>query len=167
MLLPPLILSLKLDDASFQFFDRMRQKYFPPERNFLSAHLTLFHKLPGSELEKIENNLREICGSFEKFPLTFTGWRFLGKGTAMKIESNELLDLRTQLAEKWKEWLTPQDAQKFQPHITIQNKVAPEEAKETFHKLSVDWKEKKGTAKGILLWHYLGGHWKLEKEFVF
>ena len=135
MLLPPLILTLKLDDNSFQFFDRMRQKYFPPERNFLSAHLTLFHQLPGSELEIIENDLREICGSFEEFFLKFTGWRFLGKGTAMKIESNDLLRLRTQFAEKWKEWLTAQDAQKFQPHITIQNKIAPEEAKELFHKL--------------------------------
>ena len=45
----PLILTLKLDQASFTRLDALRQAHFPPERNWLSAHLTLFHHLPGDQ----------------------------------------------------------------------------------------------------------------------
>ncbi|WP_208644854.1 2'-5' RNA ligase family protein [Mucilaginibacter kameinonensis] len=41
-----LILTLRLDEESQAFFDEMRKRHFPQERNFLKAHLTLFHQLP-------------------------------------------------------------------------------------------------------------------------
>lgn len=167
MNLPPLILTLKFDDVSFMFFDRLRQRYFPPERNFLAAHITLFHHLPGAELAKIRADVREVCAIQSEFELEFTGWRFLGKGSAMTVESAELNILRGRLARVWADWLTRQDNQKFRPHITVQNKVAPDEAKILFAKLSDDWQKRVGTAKGLSLWFYLGGNWKLEDEFLF
>lgn len=167
MNLPPIILTLKFDDASSKFFNELRQKHFPPERNFLSAHITLFHHLPGEELAKIREDLREVCDRQSEFEIEFTEWRFLGKGSAMTAESVELNDLRGQLARTWADWLTRQDQQKFKPHITVQNKVAPDEAKDLFAKLSGDWEKRVGKAKGLLLWTYLGGHWKLENEFLF
>jgi 2'-5' RNA ligase len=163
----PLILTLKLDSASFQYFDDLRRKHFPPERNFLAAHLTMFHHLPGDELEKIKEEAHRVCRSFSEFPLNFTGWRSLGSGVAVRVEATPLLGLRNRLAAIWHEHLKPQDRQKFQPHITVQNKVAPDEARALLAKLSAEPLPPNGTAKGIALWHYLGGAWKLEEEFVF
>lgn len=163
----PLILTLKFDEVSFKLFDELRQKYFPPERNFLSAHITLFHHLPGEELENICQTLKEICDKTGEFEIAFTEWRFLGKGSAMTVESAELNILHGKLARNWSDWLTRQDSQKFKPHITVQNKVAPDEAKILFAELSENWEMRIGTAKGLSLWSYLGGHWKLEDEFLF
>ncbi|MFP5079749.1 hypothetical protein [Pedobacter sp. JCM 36344] len=44
----PLILIVRLDEKSQQFFNEMRSRYFLPELNLLKAHLTLFHQLPFS-----------------------------------------------------------------------------------------------------------------------
>jgi hypothetical protein len=51
----PLILTLEMDTHSFEILDALRKKHFPPERNVLDAHITLFHKLPG---EQEEDNLK-------------------------------------------------------------------------------------------------------------
>jgi 2'-5' RNA ligase len=163
----PLILTLKLDSASFRYFDDLRQKYFPPERNFLAAHLTMFHHLPGDELEKIKGDVHRICRGFSEFPLNFTGWRSLGNGVAIRVEAIPLLSLRGSLVDIWQEHLKSQDRQKFQPHITVQNKVAPDEARALLAKLSGQTLPPDGTAKGVAIWHYLGAKWKLEDEFLF
>lgn len=163
----PLILTLKIDDESFEFFDALRREYFPAERNFLAAHVTLFHHLPGENLESICRDISEIRNQTKVFPLEFTRWRFLGKGSAMTIESPGLISLRTQLAKLWSADLTAQDRQKFQPHITVQNKVAPDEARTLYEKLSADWRIRSGAAKGLALWHYVAPRWNLEKEFSF
>lgn len=163
----PLILTLKIDDESFHYFDSLRQQYFPLKRNFLAAHITLFHHLPGEKLENIKGELAKVCAETQKFSVHFTEWRFLGKGTAMKIESDELLKVRSKLGVLWRDYLTAQDKQKFQPHITVQNKVEPNTARELFETLSAGLKLKTGEAEGLTLWHYMGGPWKLEEEFPF
>lgn len=163
----PLILTLKLDDAAFRYFDNLRRLYFPPEKNLLSAHLTMLHHLPDADLMKIKADLRAVCPEFDEFPLIFPEWRFLGKGVAVKVSAPELSSLRAKLAVVWKKSLTAQDRQKFQPHITVENKAAPDKARRLYEKLSADWREKTGAAKGTALWHYLGGIWKLEEEFLF
>ena len=164
---PPLILTAQLDADSFGFFDSLRQKHFPPERDFLAAHVTLFHHLPGNEIERIEDDLRRLCADNKSFELSFPTLRFLGKGTAVEIESAELIRLRSTLAADWERWLTAQDKQKFKPHITIQNKVAPDEARKLYEELRANWQPRTGNAVGLQLWRYLGGPWKLEKEFTF
>ncbi|MCY7376096.1 MAG: 2'-5' RNA ligase family protein [Pyrinomonadaceae bacterium] len=164
---PPSILTVKFDADSFGFFDLLRRKHFPPERNFLAAHITLFHHLPGEEIEHIEDELMRICADYEAFELHFPALRFLGKGTAAEIESAELIKLRSTLAARWEQWLTAQDKQKFKPHITIQNKVAPDEARRLFEAMRASWEAKTGNAVGLQLWHYKGGPWELANEFTF
>jgi len=163
----PLILTLKLDAESFAFFDSLRRKHFPAERNFLSAHITLFHNLPGDRRERIEADLNDLRRRYKPFALRFLAWRFLGKGAAIEIESAELNRLRGELKNKWDEWLTVQDRQKFKPHITVQNKVAPEAARHLFDELSANWTSRDGAGVGIELWYYMNGPWKLSKEFAF
>ena len=163
----PLILTLKLDAESFAFFDALRQKNFPAERNFLKAHVTMFHHLPGVQKAKIEADLREVSAQHKSFELRFPKPRFLGRGTAFEIKSGELNDLREELKKRWNEWLTNQDRQKFKPHITVQNKVAPEIARSFFDEISAAQSPRNGAGIGLQLWHYLGGPWKLAEEFSF
>ena len=49
----PLILTLRFDGEAFARLDDLRRAHFPPERNQIPAHLTLFHALPGEALEEV------------------------------------------------------------------------------------------------------------------
>jgi hypothetical protein len=75
--------------------------------------------------------------------------------------------LRRDLAATFVEQLTPQDRQGFGPHVTIQNKVAPEIARALLASLSADFEPFEGVGEGLLLWRYLSGPWALEAEFAF
>lgn len=167
MTIAPLILTAKLDTASSEYFDRLRKDHFPPERNFLMAHVTLFHHLPGENMDEIVERLETDAQMRQPFAVTFDSWRFLGRGVAMKITSLELVNLRNKLAAHWQHHLTPQDRQKFQPHITIQNKSEPQAARELFEDISREYRPFDGVVIGTTLWSYLGGPWRLEKEFLF
>lgn len=165
--MPPLIVSLKLDQVSFDALDILRQQYFPRARNFLSAHVTLFHALPGEQESQIRQNLHDICAETPVLELSFPKLRFLGKGVAVEIECAELLQLRKKLATTWDELLTAQDKQGFRPHVTIQNKVAPDAARRVFDRLAFAWKIDNGLGTGLQLWHYLDGPWELAGDFPF
>ena len=163
----PLIVTAKMDAESFDYFNDLRQKYFPPERNFLSAHITLFHHLPGENLDGIEAQLKIAASRQYEFKLLFSEVKFIGKGTIVQIESPELISLRNKLANQWFDRLTPQDIQKFAPHVTVQNKTEPAPARIVFEKLNESWKPRFGRAIALQLWHYRGGPWQLANEFDF
>ena len=156
-----------MDHVSFDFFDDLRRQNFPSERNFLSAHITLFHHLPGEEIKEIETDLANVAAEFAAIKLDFLSVRFLGRGTAIEIDAPQLLNLRAKLANEWQDLLKPQDRQKFKPHITVQNKVEPDAAKILYEKLKVGWQNRTGAAIGLQLWHYIGGPWRLANEFIF
>lgn len=163
----PLIMTAKLDAASFEFFDGLRRRHFPPERNFLSAHVTMFHNLPGERLADFEKDLENIAAVNSEINLDFSSVRFLGRGTAIEIDAPELITLRADLAHQWQQYLMPQDRQKFKPHITIQNKTEPNAAKNLYENTRAGWQKRTGSATGLQLWNYLGGPWQLAKEFEF
>ena len=49
----PLILSAVLDARVQRRLDALRRAHFPPDRNHLDAHVTLFHHLPGAEEDAV------------------------------------------------------------------------------------------------------------------
>lgn len=152
----PLILTVRLDEKSQQFFNEMRLKHFPRERNLLDAHLTLFHQLPDNEetLAIIQHCKRNF------FTMEVIKLINLGAGVAYKVESPELELLRQELKKAFNEQLIPQDKQGFRAHITIQNKTTPEEAKSLIAKLSESFEPFNISAQGLDLWEYLGGPWQ-------
>jgi hypothetical protein len=162
----PLIVTLSLDEASFQFFDSLRQRYFPPERNFLSAHLTLFHHLPANE-PKIKRDLGKWSKETKALSLQVTHVKSIGKGVAFKIECQPLQELHRTMQKVWEQWLQPQDKQKLWPHVTIQNKVLPFIAKETVVVLQGTFKPFTAIGKGFSLWSYEGGPWEFIEELSF
>lgn len=163
----PLIVTTKMDPQLFEFFTELRRKHFPPERNHLSAHITLFHHLPGERLDEIEEHLKITASRQYKFGLHFPTLKFIGRGTIAEINSSELISLRNKLANQWSDYLTPQDNQKFAPHVTIQNKTAPDEARNLFENLREAWQPKTGTAIALQIWYYRNGPWQLANEFDF
>ena len=156
----PLILTLALDERAFAFFEAERRRSFPPERNLIPAHLTLFHKLPGEQLDSIERDLDALASAQRPFPLQVTGLRSLGRGVAYTLLSPELASLRQGLAQRWEAWLGPQDRQKHQPHVTVQNKVEPAVARELRDRLAAGFTPHAVPARGLGLWRYLGGPWE-------
>lgn len=162
---PPLILTLRLDETSFGFFNALRQKHFPPELNFIDAHLTLFHHLP--DTPEIPQQLCEITARQPVMTLEVTGLMKLGRGVAYRINSPVLVGLQAQLKRQWREWLTPQDGQGFRPHITVQNKVSPDAANMLCDRLTADFRPFTAQGTGLVLWEYLGGPWKKAGEFGF
>ena len=163
----PLIVSLQLDEQTQAGFDRLREQYFPPTLNIVPAHVTLFHHLPGEELSSIAKLLEQATAEQSPLPVQVSGLRSLGRGVAYTLESAALLTLRGRLAEAWEPWLTPQDRQRFKPHITVQNKVAPEGARETLILLQASFQSYAATALGLHLWHYRNGPWEHIRTFAF
>jgi 2'-5' RNA ligase len=155
----PLVLTLDLDDRLFAGLDALRQAHFPPDRNLVPAHLTLFHALPGDHLPEVNGDLADECRGRPPVPLTLPGVRSLGRGVAVAVESPELVAVRGRLARRWARWLTPQDRNGFRPHVTVQNKVTPAAAAALLADLSATWVPVSGVGRGVRVWRYAGGPW--------
>ncbi|MGI4874045.1 MAG: 2'-5' RNA ligase family protein [Janthinobacterium lividum] len=164
----PLILTLTLDPASQAFFDDLRRQHFPPKINYLSAHLTLFHALPGTEETAIAAYLMAVAASTpESLPLAVTGVKFMGRGVMYTLENAELRALHRQLQQHWQAWLSPQDGQGLRPHITVQNKVTPEVGRQLHETLAAGFQPFEAQGTGLALWAYQGGPWELKQQFLF
>lgn len=164
---PPLILTLTLDPNSQAYFNELRQRHFPPAINHLAAHVTLFHHLPGTELEAVCDELRRRALPQAVLPLRVTGLRFLGMGVAFSLENLALRTLHHELQTGWHPQLTAQDRHKFNPHVTVQNKVPPDEARRLFLELSRGFQSFEAQGTGLHLWAYRGGPWESLRQFPF
>jgi len=164
----PLILTLTLDAESQTFFDEQRRRYFPPKINYLSAHLTLFHALPGAEYDAIVADLTAVTAAQPTgLALRATGLKFMGRGVMYTLDNPQLPALHRDLQKRWEPWLTPQDRQGLRPHITVQNKVDPAVARALHEELSAGFQPFDATGTGLALWAYKGGPWELRQQFGF
>jgi hypothetical protein len=162
----PLILTLRLDEQSFTFFNALRKLHFPPALNYLSAHLTLFHHLPPNEAS-ISDDLEKWACELSPFYMHVTEVKSIGKGVVYKINCPPLATLHKKMQHHWQQWLTAQDKQKLWPHVTVQNKVTLAEAKETLQTLQASFQPFIATGIGLSLWTYEGGPWKPVEDYLF
>ena len=162
----PLVLTLRMDEAAQTRFDRERAEWFPPGRTAVGAHLTLFHALPAALRDQVEADLEE-AGRRPSFELVVTDPVPLGRGVAYRLVSPELQQLHAHLQVGWAGHLTRQDQQRLRPHVTVQNKVTPEEARATLGRLAAGFQPFRVAALGLDLWRYDGGPWTLLRRFPF
>jgi 2'-5' RNA ligase len=162
----PLLVTLVLDEDAQERFDRLRRAHFPPDRLLVGAHVTLFHQLPGVERAAIDAALAAATER-PRFDVEVAGLRLLGRGVGFVLRSAELMQLRARLAAGWSAWLTPQDRQPFRPHLTVQNKVSPERARETHARLAAGFSPDRVTALGLDLWWYRNGPWEHAARHAF
>ncbi|MCL7987108.1 2'-5' RNA ligase family protein [Sphingobacterium sp. lm-10] len=157
------ILTLRLDAVSQAYFDGLRDKHFPNERNYLKAHLTLFHQLSDASYTfEILRGLR-----LDSFKMTVTNLMYLGAGVAYQVESAVLQQLHRHLSDVFADDLIPQDKQCFRPHITVQNKVTPQASKQLLEELKAGFSPFDISATGLDLWIYQGGPWAHQERFDF
>jgi 2'-5' RNA ligase len=154
----PLIATVALDPPAQAFFDALRRRHFPPDRNVLDAHVTAFHALPGEHRDRVIADL-DVVAPRAPLPVHVTGVRFLGRGAAYALEGAEVQALRGRLADLWSSWLTPQDQQPWRPHVTVQNKADPARARALHEELLAGFSPWAVTAVGLALWEYRGGPW--------
>lgn len=162
----PIIVSAQFGPADFAWLDGLRRAHFPPERNQLDAHLTLFHHLPPSIAPELQRRLASLTRSPPPAALA-TGLINLGRGLAIRVESPGLGAIREQLANVFEQLLTPQDAAGWRPHVTIQNKVQPTEARALHATLQRDFRARPVAITALAAWWYRGGPWELLARYPF
>ena len=162
----PLIVTAELPEALQSRADQLRTAHYPPERNVLKAHVTLFHALPPS----VEDELRDALAAEAKarpVPARLEGVMNLGRGTALRLASPEMLAVRERLAERFHGLLIPQDEHVPRLHVTIQNKVSPAEARALQAQLATGIDPRDFAFAGLALHRYRGGPWEFVKRWPF
>ena len=167
MSVAPLILTLGLHPEDQARFDALREAHFPSALNYIQAHLTLFHHLPGEQAADVAASMGLAAAGQAPFEAAVRGVRSLGRGVAFTIESAVLTRLRGALARHWHDGLTAQDRQGWRPHITVQNKVTPAEAASLLAAMEAAFTPFSIRAEGLALWRYLGGPWELAGRYAF
>ncbi|MCA1660639.1 MAG: 2'-5' RNA ligase family protein [Novosphingobium sp.] len=155
----PLLVTAELPSKLFAWAEGLRRAHFPPERNKVRAHVTLFHALPPS----VEGELRRMLAELARAPpppARIVGLMPLGGGTAFEIASPELQALHAEMVERLHGVLSVQDRGRPKLHVTVQNKVPPAEAKALQAALAEAWRPDEFAFAGLSLHRYLGGRWE-------
>ncbi len=163
----PLIVTAELPAPLQVRMHALRRAHYPPERNRVAAHVTLFHALPpfcGQELREL---LARLVAAHPPPPARIEGVMALDRGTAVRLTSPALLALRDEIADRFDTLLSPQDRHTPRLHVTIQNKVAPREARALQEQLAPALAPLDFRFAGLALHAWLGGPWQALKRWSF
>ena len=161
-----LIITAEIGASDLAWLDQLRRANYPAERNRLPAHLTMFHALPPSA----EAEARATLARFGTGPsprASIEGLIDLGGGVAFRVVSSDLDWIRQELAEDFHGLLSAQDSDGWRPHVTIQNKVPPKEARALKSRLEQGWRPRPIAISGLGLHRYLGGPWEMLATYAF
>ena len=154
-----LIVTAEIGPPDFGWLDGLRRAYFPPERNVLKAHLTMFHALPPSAEHELRRRLSD-CARAARPKAMIEGLMDLGGGVAYRVVSPELDRIRAELADAFHGSLSAHDAGGWRPHVTVQNKVPPKEARALRERLEREFSPRPLAISGLGLHRYLDGPWE-------
>ena len=161
-----LIVTAELGPADLAWLNDLRRRHYPPDRNRLPAHLTMFHTLPPSAEQELRHLLAGLASRGP--PKAFiAGLMNLGGGVAFRIASEGLDRIRAEIAERLVGLLTAQDRAGWSPHVTIQNKVSPRDAKSLIQALQGRFDSRPIKVAGLGLHRYLGGSWETLRAYSF
>lgn len=180
------VLTLLTDGRHHADMSALRRQWFPPKLLKVDAHVTLFHALPASRLDRVRADLGAAAARTARFPVRVQprGVFRMGKGVGVEIDRESLMRvraLREGLRARWngeegemydgegEGWLSEQDARRgWKGHYTVMNKENEKERKEAcYEELSHEWKGSKGFVNGLTLWRYDRGWWKKSEDFLF
>ena len=161
-----LIVTAELAPADFAWLDRLRRVHYPPDRNQLPAHLTMFHALPPSAEAEVRRAL-SLEASDPPPHATIEGLMNLGGGVAYRVVSVELEQIRARLVARFQGLLTAQDSAGWRPHVTVQNKVPSSTARALQSRLEKQFRPSPLGIAGLGLHRYLDGPWERLALFPF
>jgi DNA-binding transcriptional regulator GbsR (MarR family) len=90
----PIIITAEMGKSDQAWANGFRRTHFPAERNFLDAHITLFHHLPPSHLPEIKSRLAALAAECPPPVAHLSEVMMLGRGVAYRIDSTQLLFIR-------------------------------------------------------------------------
>ncbi len=163
----PLIVTAQLPRELHARYTALRTAHFPPERNYLEAHVTLFHALPAVCEGEAITYFKRLAAEFAPVVAEVEGLMSLGRGTAIKLSSPDMLALRDMIADHFRGMLTQQDQHRPRLHVTVQNKVSGGEAKKLQAELAGTIEPRHFAFRGLELFRYRGGPWEPVREFAF
>lgn len=154
-----LIVTADLSQPDFAWLEELRRAHYPPERNYVPAHLTIFHALPPSAEPELRSRLSRAVQR-RRPRASVAGLMDLGGGVAFRVVSPDLDELRTELADGLEGLLGPQDSGGWRPHVTVQNKVAPKLARALKASLERDFAPRPLGIAGLAVQRYRDGPWE-------
>ena len=161
-----LIVTAELGRDDFAWLEGLRRAHYPPDRNQVPAHLTIFHALPPSAEREVRSSLSRLA--VERAPAArIDGIMDLGGGVAFRVVSDDLDRIRDELADALHGLLGVQDSGGWRPHITIQNKVPPKQARALIAELGRDFRPRPLRIAGLSLHRYIGGPWETLADYRF
>lgn len=163
----PIIVTALFGREDAAWLTGMRTRHFPPERNHLDAHLTLFHHLPPDLGPELKQRLAAMTRGHAPPRAMLAGVMSLGRGTAFRVESPELEAIRAELADAFRGVLMPQDQAGWRPHVTIQNKVEPSAARALKAEMEAEFVARPLAVAGLGAWWYRGGPWEMLSRHMF
>jgi 2'-5' RNA ligase superfamily len=162
----PLIVTADFAPDDFAWLEGLRRRHYPAEHNRVPVHLTMFQGLPPSAVEEVKRQL--ALHSTERPPrATIAGLMNLSSGVAFRVVSDELEALRESIADHFHGLLCAPDAAGWRPHVTIQNKVTPKQAKLLLAELERDFRQRPLGISGLSVHRYRGGPWETVGSFPF
>jgi hypothetical protein len=161
-----LIVTAEIAQRDFSWIEGLRRAHYPPERNRVPAHLTIFHGLPPSGESELRGRLAKAV---RRSPpaASLAGLMDLGGGVAFRVVSPDLDHIREELAQDLHGLLGAQDSGGWQPHITIQNKVASKVARALKEQLERGFAPRPLAIAGLTLHRYLDGPWERVTAYPF
>ena len=163
----PLIITGELPAPLQARADSLRRAHYPQERNHLAAHVTLFHALPPFTESEARSRLAALAAETPPPEAFLAAVMDLGTGTALRIESAAMLDVRASIAERFHGLLTQQDQHAPRLHVTLQNKVPRAEAKALQAALAAEFRPHPFAFVGLALHRYKGGPWEPVGRWTF
>ena len=154
-----LIVTAELGKSDFAALDSLRRRHYPPERNRVPAHLTLFRALPPSAEAEVRRTLSRAA-STRSPPAAISAVMDLDSGVALKVRSDGLEAIRHELAQQFHGLLTSQDRGPWVAHVTIQNKAEPRKARALLSQLRASFEPRPLAIAGLELIRYVEGEWE-------
>ena len=162
----PLIVTASFVSDDFAWLQGLRRMHYPADRNQVPAHLTMFHALPPSIEEEAKHQL--ALHAKARPPLaTVAGLMDLGGGVAFRVVSDELDELRDSIVDHFHGMLGARDTGGWRPHVTLQNKVPPKEARALITTLEGSFRPRPLGIAGLSLHRYLNGPWETLASYSF
>ncbi len=156
----PIIITADMGKTDQAWANGLRRAHYPAERNYIDAHITLFHHLPPSHLPEIKSRLAGLVKDYPAPAAYLSDVVLLGKAVAFRIDSPELLAMRDELADSFRGLLIPQDQAPPKLHVTVQNKVAPPVAKALHAQLLGSFHPRPLAISALSAHYYRDGPWE-------
>ena len=162
----PLIVTADFAPPDFAWLEGLRRAHYPAERNRVPAHLTMFQGLPPSAVDEVRRELA-LHSAGRPPRATLAGLMNLTNGVAFRVVSDDLEAIRDSIADHFHGLLCAPDAAGWRPHVTIQNKVSPKEARALVQKLDREFRPRPLGIAGLSVHLYRGGPWETLGAYKF